>query len=606
VEFDLSIVTGTYNRKRYLELMMNSARRSLSAAEGLRYEFVVVDGGSTDGTLEWLRREPGVRLIEHGTLHGAVRAFNDGALAARGWYVVLANDDVEFLGDGLLWAWSYMEAHPECGMGCFYQDRSLPGQPPAPWHVELMPCNQNGSQVHLPYGQVCIVAKGLGDRCGWWGDYLHTYGGDNEISAQVYESGYAVAPLYRGGKPSAPSVVPELADVCAIHDNAPDDALRRINNIDGAQDPRAVRGHHPDSWAWGRKWRKHDGRRWLVGPDVKATPQFTFKRGEGRDRFVYLPIYEQGWAVQKEQKRGLREALARVGVVVEVDYVGVAASGGKDALLRELGAALAAARPTVVLAQLHGPDPLGAGDVGALRARAPGAWWVNWNGDYWPENLLSEGGVALARAFDLQLTVNREALRRYREAAVQAGYWQIGWEPDGRGHEPDDRCDVVFLANAYSRERRELVKKLRALPHEFHLWGQGWPDGWARGQCLYDFVTACRKYRGARFSIGDSQWPESGFVSNRVMQALAAGGSALCHQRFAGMEELGLVDGETLIAWRSFDELREKLAWYGQNEAARAQIAAAGEALAVERHSFDRRVQELLAMRPAREMEDWR
>jgi spore maturation protein CgeB len=89
------------------------------------------------------------------------------------------------------------------------------------------------------------------------------------------------------------------------------------------------------------------------------------------------------------------------------------------------------------------------------------------------------------------------------------------------------------------------------------------------------------------------------------MQALAAGGSALCHQRFRGKEELGLKDGENVIAWTTFDELREKLDHYSRHEGHRAEIAAAGERLALQRHSFDERVRELLAMKPGAD-EDWR
>ena len=130
------------------------------------------------------------------------------------------------------------------------------------------------------------------------------------------------------------------------------------------------------------------------------------------------------------------------------------------------------------------------------------------------------------------------------------------------------------------------------------------------GQCLYDFRTACQAYRKARFSIGDSQWPDSGFVSNRVMQALVAGGSALCHQWFRGMGELGLVDGKTCIIWRSFEELVEKINYYQAHEEERADIARAGQELALERHSFDARVRELMAMLKkdvvSAGVEDWR
>lgn len=595
---DISIVTGTYNRIGYLKRMIASVRQSFENVRGVEYEVICVDAGSGDGTLEWLDQQPDCRIIQHGKmqdgklipdLRGAVKAFNDGAFAAKGKYVILANDDIEFQGDSVLQSWIFMQQHPNLGMGCFYQDRNKRN-----WHVEGMPCSLDGKQVHRVYGQVCIVPRLLGNRVGWWGDYLHTYGGDNELSAMIYQAGFDISPLYLGDG-SAPMELSRPEDGCRIHDHEPDDQLRRINNIAGGHDPRAVRGHHPDSWAWGRRWRNQSNG--TVGPVLGGSPAYTLDMST-KERFVYLPIYEKGWPVQKKQKRGLREALSRVGAVFEVDYV-----SAPNPLLA-VADACRLLKPTIVLCQLHGPEQIGPNDVAFLRS-ITNAWMVNWNGDYWPQNLLSAEGLALARSFDIQLTVNRAVLEEYWKRGVNAAYWQIGWEPDGRGHEPEDRCDVVFLANGYSQERREFVTRLRSLPYSFRLWGNGWPDGWSVGQSTYDFISACKAYRGARFSIGDSQWPESGFVSNRVMQALAAGGSALCHQWFRGMEQLGLEDGKTCIIWTDFDDLKNKLAHYDKREEHRAAIADAGERLALDRHSFDVRVRELLAMKPGNE-EDWR
>ncbi|NIV31500.1 MAG: hypothetical protein GWN58_19020, partial [Anaerolineae bacterium] len=89
-------------------------------------------------------------------------------------------------------------------------------------------------------------------------------------------------------------------------------------------------------------------------------------------------------------------------------------------------------------------------------------------------------------------------LEEYQGQGVEAGYWQIGWEPDGLcGQDrPEPEHDIVFLANGYSKERQHFVRRLRNLANvSFVLWGQGWPDGWAVGQCLYDFKTACQAYR---------------------------------------------------------------------------------------------------------------
>ena len=624
---DISVVSGTYNRLPFLQKMVASARRALGlpglegvGVYGLRHEFVLVDGGSTDGTIEWCRQQPDIRLIEHGQLKGAIKAFNDGAYAAVGTYVIMANDDIEFVDWGILRAWIEMQTHPDYGAGCFYQDRGRTSSAEhVKWHIELMPVVANGVQASWPYAQVGIFPKALGDRVGWWGEWHHrdtpTYGGDNELSCQVYAAGYRVRPLYFGPNPEPPQNLKHHGEGCCIHDSEPDDGLRSLNN-EGAHDPRHLaRSHkrgHPDSWAWGQRWR--DKSTGMTGPRIVQEPQFQLNTPV-KERVLYLPIYEQGWPVQYEQKRGLREALAEVALTVEYDYVGRHAAVGQEKMMVEVEELCRRIQPTLVLTQCHGPEPIGPEQVGRLRRSVPNTRFVNWNGDYWPQNLTTPEGIALARAFDLQLTVNRSVLEQYQSQGVEANYWQIGWEPDGVGHDPEPdtpRYDVVFLASGYSRDRQRFVARLRNLGGmTFGLWGNGWPDGWSDGQCLYDFETACRLYRGAKISIGDSQWPESGFVSNRVMQALAAGGAALAHQWFRGMDQLGLVDGQTCIIWRTFDELVEKLNHYLTHEDERRKVAEAGQRLALERHSFDARVGELFEMlgqgvTVGSGVEDWR
>ena len=56
----VSVVSGTYNRLSRLKAMVNSVRSSVGV--GIPYEIVLVDGGSTDGTLEWARAQSDIAL----------------------------------------------------------------------------------------------------------------------------------------------------------------------------------------------------------------------------------------------------------------------------------------------------------------------------------------------------------------------------------------------------------------------------------------------------------------------------------------------------------------------------------------------------------------
>lgn len=431
---DISVVSGTYNRLPYLQRMVESVRASVAPVLGLEYEIVLVDGGSTDTTIEWCKSQPDIRLIEHGELRGAVKAFNDGAFIATGRYVIMANDDIEFVGNSIPVAYAYMETHPLCGGGCFYQDRGG-----GDWHVNGMQAVQviskgKGRQTSVYYAQVGIFRKWLGDRVHWWcdesefamyltkSDYreindgligLHTYGGDNELSARIWDLGFTIDPV-PGAK---------------ISDKEAKDDLRTMNNISGSNDPRSVRGAHPDSLKWGRKWYRRNhilGYSNYDGPILKDKPMINSPVLEsGKERVLYLPLFEQGWQVQKEQKLGLRDALARRAIVWQLDYMESFAKHGKLGMMAVIQEMCTGFKPTIFLSQLHNADQINAGDIGNLKGlTGPGCRFVNWNGDYWPDQLLRQDGLDLARAFHLMLTVNRDVQEKHQLQKINTHYCQ--------------------------------------------------------------------------------------------------------------------------------------------------------------------------------------
>jgi len=144
-----------------LQSMVNSVRASIGY--GIRYQIILVDGGSSDGTQAWVKAQADCKLIEQGELLGAIAAFQAGFEAAQGNYVVIANDDVQFVPPALTRALVFMESTPTCGIGCFYQDRQMS------WHVAEMPAMSfSGRKISVAYGQVCIIPRDLGNAAEWW------------------------------------------------------------------------------------------------------------------------------------------------------------------------------------------------------------------------------------------------------------------------------------------------------------------------------------------------------------------------------------------------------------------------------------------------------
>jgi GT2 family glycosyltransferase len=86
----ISVIILNWNGIHHLESCLDA----LSAQTYSPVEVIVVDNGSTDGSLEWVRTHfPGARLIENGKNLGFGGGTNVGILAARGKYVMILNND---------------------------------------------------------------------------------------------------------------------------------------------------------------------------------------------------------------------------------------------------------------------------------------------------------------------------------------------------------------------------------------------------------------------------------------------------------------------------------------------------------------------------------
>lgn len=88
----LSVVTPVLNARDTLEATL----RSVLALRGASVEHIVVDGGSTDGTLEYLRTLSYIKLHTQ-TSSGISGALNEGLQLAQGVFVVALNADDVFL-----------------------------------------------------------------------------------------------------------------------------------------------------------------------------------------------------------------------------------------------------------------------------------------------------------------------------------------------------------------------------------------------------------------------------------------------------------------------------------------------------------------------------
>jgi GT2 family glycosyltransferase len=109
----VSVVIPNWNGVEHLPTCLDSLRRQTMQA----VEIIVVDNGSTDGSLELLERGyPEVRLLPLGENRGFAGACNAGMRAARGTFIVLLNNDTEADARWLEEVAAAFERHPEAGM----------------------------------------------------------------------------------------------------------------------------------------------------------------------------------------------------------------------------------------------------------------------------------------------------------------------------------------------------------------------------------------------------------------------------------------------------------------------------------------------------------
>lgn len=110
----VSVVMPVYNGDRYLA----KAVESILTQTFTDFEFMVIDDGSTDASVEIIKsyRDPRIRFIQNTANAGVTKSLNQGLALAAGEYIARMDADDVSLQTRLAKQVAFMDAHPQVGV----------------------------------------------------------------------------------------------------------------------------------------------------------------------------------------------------------------------------------------------------------------------------------------------------------------------------------------------------------------------------------------------------------------------------------------------------------------------------------------------------------
>lgn len=177
----LVIVVGTYNRLMLLRRLL----ASIAAGTSCDHEVVVIDAGSTDGTVEYLRAQDAVTPVFQGERPGITRAYNRVLRQLDARYVGFMSDDSELVPGSFDLAVSILDAHPGIGLvGLKMRDTQGEGA-----RLSYM---GGMSEYGILTATHAFLRMDVLRAIGYFNERYHSYGLDPDLTASVLCAGYRV------------------------------------------------------------------------------------------------------------------------------------------------------------------------------------------------------------------------------------------------------------------------------------------------------------------------------------------------------------------------------------------------------------------------------
>ena len=211
----ISVVIVNYNVKYYVGQCIDSVRRAL---QGIDSEIIVVDNHSRDGSVDYLSKIEGVRIIESGHNLGFSKANNIAIRQSTAEYVLMLNPDTIVAEDAIRMIIDFADSHPQTGgigvrmyndwgttaresrrglpspMTSFYKIIGLSKRLPqhrkyGRYYMGWLPWD-SPSRIEVVSGACFLVRRKALDEVGLMDEDYFMYGEDIDLSYRLLKSGW--------------------------------------------------------------------------------------------------------------------------------------------------------------------------------------------------------------------------------------------------------------------------------------------------------------------------------------------------------------------------------------------------------------------------------
>ena len=214
---DVSVVVVSYNVR---ELLGRCLRSLAAAAPGRTLEILVVDNGSSDGTVETVQREfPDVTLIANAANRGFTAANNQATAVAHGTTLLYLNPDTEVRPGALEAMLAHLEEDPHVGVvgpRLSFPDgrtqssrrrfptpltalvestivqRWWPACPVLDWYYVMERSDEETQDVDWLYGACLLVRRDVIETVGAFDERFFMYSEEVDLCRRIRDRGWRV------------------------------------------------------------------------------------------------------------------------------------------------------------------------------------------------------------------------------------------------------------------------------------------------------------------------------------------------------------------------------------------------------------------------------